>query len=124
MLDIESLVFERFVARFPDYWVSSENDPSISFPAIVYSLSGDGQTGNGPGIWRFTLELSVLVPPDLFSVVQEAYEEVRSWVGSRSDSGHITRVVDESLMSRAGTTTANDKTINQYTGSFAIIARP
>ena len=124
MLDIETLVFERFTARFPDTWVASENAPSVRYPAVIYSISGDGQTGNGPTIWRFTLEVSVLVTPDLFSLVQETYEEVRSWVGKRSASGHITRVVDESLMSRAGTTTANDKTINQYTGSFAIIARP
>ena len=124
MLDIETLVFERLTAALPGVWVSSENDPSLQFPAVVYALAGEGQTGNGPGIWRFTLEVNVLVPPDRFDVVQAVYGEVRSWPGTRSPSGHITRVVDSALLSRSGTTMVNDKTINQYTGSFAIIARP
>lgn len=124
MLDIDSLVWERLSAALPDVWVSSENDPSLQFPAVVYALSGDGQTGNGPGIWRVTLEVNVLVTPDDFTVVGRVYDEVKSWVGKRSPSGHVTRVVDGSLLSRSGSTTANDKTINQYTGTFEVIARP
>lgn len=123
MLDLESLVWER-LNTIPDVWVSSENDPSIEYPAVVYAISGDGQTGNGPGIWRFVLEVNVLVAPDDYSVVGAVYDEVKSWAGKRSASGHITRVVDASLLSRSGSTPVNDKVINQYTGTFNIIARP
>lgn len=124
MLDIESLVFERLTAALPDVWVSSELDPRIEYPAVVYALSGDGQTGNGPGIWRVTLEVNVLVTPAQYRIVQRVYDEVKSWPGTRSPSGHVTRVEDGSLLSRTGSTPVAEKTINQYTGTFDLIVRP
>ncbi len=123
MLDAESLIFER-LSLVPDVWVSSENEPSVTFPAVVYSVSGEGQTGNGPTIWRLTLTVSVLVEPHDFQKVGDVYDAIHSWVGKRSASGHVTRVEDTSLLSRASSTVVNNKTINQYTGSFSIIARP
>ena len=121
MLDVESLIWER-LNDLDGVWVSSENDPSIVFPAVVYSVSGEGQSGNGPNLWRVNLTVNVSVSPADYGIVDRVYNEIKSWAGRRSPSGHVTSVVDTDLMSRSGGTNVNGKQINTYTGAFALIA--
>lgn len=124
MLDIPSIVWERLTARFPEYWVAADRNPDVKFPAVLYSLGGDGQTGNGPTIWRVRLDLIVLIDADDWHVVGDVYDEVKSWAGKRSASGHVTRVTDGALPFKSDETVTSSKTTLQYQLSFDLICRP
>lgn len=125
MIDADSLVFERLTARFPDWYVAAEQDAhKTTFPAIIYSVSGEGQTGNGPGRWPLRLAVSVLAETsEVFAATSEVYEEVHAWRGTSSDHGHVTVVADASLMSRITGANIGGRVIQQYAGAFDLIAR-
>lgn len=124
MIDAESLVHERFTAAFPDWHVASEQDPGMRFPALIYRVTGDGQTGNGPGRWPLALAVNILDGTEtVFDRVRAVYAEVHSWRGRSSEHGHITLVEDTSLITRIAASQVDNRTIQQYAGAFALIAR-
>lgn len=124
MIDADALVHERLTAAFPDWHVASEQDPEITFPAVIYSVSGEGQTGNGPGRWPLRLAVSVLAETgEVFAATSAVYEEVHAWRATSSEHGHVTVVADASLMSRITGANIGGRLIQQYAGAFDLIAR-
>lgn len=124
MIDADSLVHERLEAAFPDWYVAAGQGPSMKFPAVIYAVSGDGQVGNGPNRWPLYLAINVLDDTEtVFESVEAVYSEIRSWRGKTSPHGHVVLVTDTSLISRVAATVVGNRSIQQYAGSFAVLAR-
>lgn len=125
MLDAESLVDSRLKAAIVDAPVYSELQDDIDFPAVIYSVTGDGQTGNGPGIWPVHLEVSVIATADkAFGLASQVYDTIHGWPLTGDEYGTVVSVTDVSLPSKvSSTTSANSKTEVQYTGSFDLLVR-
>ncbi|MFD5599179.1 hypothetical protein ACFWHR_03885 [Leucobacter sp. NPDC058333] len=124
MIDADSLIAERLQSAFPDWHVASEQDPGITFPAIIFAVSGDGQVGNGPKRWPLSLAVNILDDTEtVFESVEAVYAEIRSWRGKTSPHGHVVLVADTSLISRVASTVVGNRSIQQYAGSFDVLAR-
>ncbi|WP_159794457.1 hypothetical protein [Puerhibacterium puerhi] len=124
LIDAESMVFDLLTAAFSDAYVASEYETDLTFPAVIYSVSGDGQVGNGPGLWTLSLELSFLGPADqAWALAARGYRAVHSWAGTTTAHGHVNAVDDESIPSRVSTPEANAKTTRQYTGVWTLTCR-
>lgn len=99
-------------------------------PLWQFNLLGDGQNGNGQGIYAITLDLSVFAVGIDAAIAQAtaAYDAVWGW-----DSDPLTAVVDGvgwvqqvddiSFFSRMGTPEMTGALVRQYAGSFGLSLR-
>lgn len=123
-IDPESLVHAALTAAFPQAHVSPDYDTTITFPAIKYLATSDGQVGNGPGLWVVNLDLSAVTTAALIGdFKKDLYRAVHSWQGQTFPQAHVNRVNDLALFSYAGTTSFSSKTLIQYSGSFELVCR-
>jgi len=133
MIDPEELLYTLLKRGKPDgSTVAPETDlDSIdSLPLVLYDVIGDGQDGNGPGLWNVTLNLSVIgaTLDDARTTARAFYDLVWSWnddpeAATVDGVGTVSSVADASLFSRQPSSDIAVHDITQYDGSFDLQLR-
>jgi hypothetical protein len=132
VIDAELLLYTLLNAgKPPGSTVQPETDlDSIDhMPLVLFDVNGDGQTGNGPGLWFVTLNLSVIDNNlDAVKAVAGAlYDLVWSWNDPANavveDVGWVSSVEDLSYFSRSPIADVNVRGTYQYDGAFALQLR-
>jgi hypothetical protein len=127
--DIAALDLEDDVAIAPTIDIDQMED----FPSILFEYSGDGQSANGPGLWGFTLTLSVFADgmDPAKALTRALYDVVRAWDADPASTvlavdGEriwISSADDVDLFSRIASAQIAGRNVTQYVGSFALALR-
>jgi hypothetical protein len=141
MIDHETLIWSLFQRDMPPgTYFSTETDVAADFeiplPALIYSLTNDGQRRNGPGLWAGQLDVSILGEPgDAWSLSSTVYDLVHVWADAQTGIvagvGHVQDVDDISAFSRSAASKSSEssdtniigKGVVKYAGSFALALR-
>lgn len=125
MIQSQALVRELLGQRFPSVKVLPETVSTITYPAIIFSTSSEGQQANREGAWWVTVELQILDSADAIgALAAQVYDAVRSWKHKHTATpqGVIVRVEDVSIPTPVASS-ATDKTIKQLSASWRLLVR-
>lgn len=108
-------------------------DELAELPAVLWTLTGDGQTANADGLWSYTLNLSIFA---------EGMDAAKKWarffyklVHYWNDNPALTELVvdgdtiwvstldDIDLPTRQSSASIAGRNVTQYVGSFALALR-
>lgn len=132
MIDAELLMSTLLNAgKPPGSTVQPETnlDSIEHLPLALFDVNGDGQTGNGPGLWFVTLDLSVIGDgiDQAKTTAGAFYDLVWSWNepgnGVVDGVGWVSDVSDISYFSRSPVADVNVRGTSQYDGAFALQLR-
>lgn len=123
MIRAQALVRELLGQQFPTVKVYAETVSTITYPAIIYATSSDGQQANRGGAWWVTVELQILATADVVgSLAEQVYDAVRAWKRRVTPQGVIVRVEDVAIPTPVPSD-ATGKTIKQLAGSWRLLVR-
>ncbi len=132
LLDAEKLVFTLLTTANAGKRIVPETDSDAlgELPLWQYNVLGDGQTGNGLGLWNIVLDINVFAN-GIDAVKKEArlaYQTVLAWHTDPRSAvvdgvGWVSDVSDISYFSRAGTPDLTGHNVSQYAGSFGLTLR-
>jgi hypothetical protein len=133
VIDAEKLVFTLLTAFAPTgRTITPETDSESigDLPLWTYNLIGDGQVGNGPGLYQFALDISVFAE-GLDAAKAESdlvYDGVHGWDTNPLSAvvpgvGWVQDVSDNSFFSLVGVPQLTGRLVSQYAGSFALALR-
>lgn len=102
-------------------------------PALLWTLTGDGQVANGDGLWSYTLTLSVYAE-GMDAAKKWArffYNLVHYWdehtelteLEVDGDTLWVSTVEDIDLPTRQSSADIDGRNVTQYVGSFALALR-
>jgi hypothetical protein len=132
VIDADLLVFTLLrAAASPTTRVTPETDTEVlgDLPLWQFSLIGDGQVDNGPGLYSFTLDISVFAEgvDAARAHARLAYDIVHRWENPAAsivpDVGWVASVSDVSIFSLQGAPQITGRQVSQYAGSFDLALR-
>lgn len=131
LIDGEALVYALMQRDAPEGSVTDSEldvDTIDALPATIYSLSVEGQTRNGRGLWPATLTLNHF-GGDRDTAWREAaawYASVHLWPFAPMPDpsvGWVSSVDDVDAPSKDSTSAIEGRGITQYTGVYALLLR-
>jgi hypothetical protein len=132
-LDVDLLVYTLLRRIAPEGTaVTAETDSEVlgDLPLWTFSVIGDGQAANGPGLWSINLDVSVfaLGLDAAKAAAGVAYDGIHRWGTDPASSivpalGWVAAVDDNSLFSLQGSPEITGLHVSQYAGSFALALR-
>jgi hypothetical protein len=127
--DVAALDLEHDVAIAP----TIDIDQLEHLPSILFDYTSDGQSANGPGLWGFTLTLTVFGNglDATKALVRQLYDLVQRWgeggghtaLDIDEDRIWITSLEDSDLFTRTQSVLIAGRNVTQYVGSFALALR-
>ncbi|MBS3177752.1 MULTISPECIES: hypothetical protein [unclassified Pseudoclavibacter] len=112
----------ELLSEIQDVTVVPDVEDKLQLPAIVYTPSGEGQTGNGPGLWLVRLDVQALgAASAAWNTVSDVYAAAHRWPGRTTKHGHIASVEDLMLPERQPTTVLGQKSVGQYSAAFRLV---
>lgn len=129
--DVEALAdtFEETLLVAPDIDVNELDE----LPAILFTLTGDGQVANGDGLWSFILTLSTFGygMDQAKQFAKLGYDIVHAWdqggpgtvIEIDDEETWVSSVDDIDLPSRLPSALIAGRNVVQYVGSFALALR-
>lgn len=132
MIDADLLVYTLLAASAPEgVRVTPETDTEVlgDLPLWQFNLIGEGQVDNGPGLYSYTLDVSVFAEGLDVTRVQArlAYDLVHRWENPATaivpGVGWVSDIRDVSIFSLQGTPQITGRQVSQYAGSFDLALR-
>lgn len=141
MIDTEQYIYQlvrrdivaRQVDPVPTVAADLDVDTISEMPFWSFTLIGDGQIANGPGLWTYQVTWNVFAEgrDATFSSAADLYELHQGWA---ADSEGTVLVVDGQpiwlhsledvdLFSRTGAAVVDGRDIVQFSGTFALAIR-
>lgn len=125
----EQLEEDETLAIAPDIDVNQ----LAHLPAVLFTVTGDGQVANGPGLWSFTLTLSVFGEgmDQAKRFARLLYDVVHHWddrpdltpISIDGENTWVSELDDIDLFSRLSSADIDGRNVTQYVGSFALALR-
>jgi len=139
LLDGEQVVNALLIRGLPeeiDIAADLDVNSIDELPCLTYTLNGDGQSENGPGLFTYTLTLSAFGDglDQTFALAKAVYACVWSWdqdpqlthvINDETNRliGWVEDVEDVSSFSRVGSVDMVGKLVTQYVGVFSLTLR-
>jgi hypothetical protein len=111
---------------------TDELDPG-HFPAIIWHLTGSGQSSNGPGLWLYSLSVNIFGDgmDEAKGVMRTFYDLVHSWnddpagtvITVDGSPVWVSSVDDNDLPSRFPSADIPGRNVVQYGGVFPLALR-
>lgn len=132
LIDDEQLIYKLLQTTAPEgstVIADLDVDSIEDLPCITFVVTGEGQTGNGPGLWDATLLVNVFADDDTaFTVCKALYRGIHLWEhpdhGFIEGIGAVEEVGDVSKFSRlVSGVQMIGKSVTQYSGTFGLALR-
>ncbi len=132
MIDADLLVYTLLKAAAPNgVRVPPETDTDVlgDLPLWQFNLIGEGQVNNGPGLYTYTLDISVFAEglDAARAQARAAYDVVHRWENPAAaivpGVGWVAGISDVSIFSLQGTPEITGRQVSQFAGSFDLALR-
>lgn len=139
MIDADQYVYQLLAgaaaAVTPTPTVAADMDVDLidELPFWSFTVTGDGQIANGPGLWTFQLLMNFFADgrDACFATASAAYQIVHGWDDDPAQTVldiegvqvWVSELTDIDVPSRTASVQIDGRDLVQFTGSFALALR-